>query len=83
MALKSATTTAGTRIDDSSVTGRVKAALLADPEVKSFDISVATVDGTVQLSGFVDNQTRIDRAASIARDAEGSRLVNNELMIKH
>jgi hyperosmotically inducible protein len=80
--LKGATTSLGTKIDDTNVTGRVKAALLADPDVKSFDISVATTNGEVQLTGVVDNQGQIDQATKIARAAEGASSIKSDLRIK-
>jgi hyperosmotically inducible periplasmic protein len=80
--LKGTPSTVGTKIDDASVTGRVKTALLADPDIKSFDISVVTFKGEVQLTGFVNNQGQIDQAKKIASAAEGASSVKNELMIK-
>jgi hyperosmotically inducible protein len=80
--LKGASSSLGTTIDDTSVTGRVKAALLADPDVKSFDISVATMNGEVQLTGVVDNQGQIDQATKIARAAEGASSIKSDLRIK-
>ena len=82
LSLKTAPTTVGTKIDDATVTGRVKAALLADPVIKSFDISVATTSGEVQLTGLVDNQGQIDQAARIARAAEGATSIKSDLRIK-
>jgi hyperosmotically inducible protein len=80
--VKSASGSMGTVVDDTAVTGRVKAALLADADIRSLDISVKTVQGEVQLSGFVDNQGQIDRAAEVARSAEGAGSVKNELRVK-
>ena len=80
--LKGGPTTVGTKIDDATVTGRVKTALLADPDIKSFDISVLTFKGEVQLTGFVNNQDQIDMATKLASAAEGASSVKNELMIK-
>jgi len=82
VSLKSAATTVGNKIDDGIVTTRVKAALLADAHVKSLDIAVLTRKGEVQLSGFVDNQSQIDRAVEIVRDVVGVRSVSNEMSIK-
>ncbi|MDG5974905.1 transport-associated protein [Hydrogenophaga taeniospiralis CCUG 15921] len=82
VSLKGAPSTAGTMLDDTAVTGRVKAALLADPDIKSFDISVLTFKGEVQLTGFVNSQAQIDQATRIAAAAEGARSVKNELLIK-
>jgi len=80
--LKGTPSTLGTKIDDASVTGRVKTALLADPDIKSFDISVLTFKGEVQLTGFVNNQGQIDMASKLAGAAEGASSVKNELIIK-
>jgi hyperosmotically inducible periplasmic protein len=80
--LKGTSTTLGTKIDDATVTGRVKSALLADPDIKSLDISVLTYNGEVQLTGFVDNQRQIDQASEIARATEGASSVKSELKIK-
>ena len=74
--------TVGTVIDDSVVTTRVKSALLANPEVKSFDIAVVTRKGEVQLSGFVENQSQVDRAVEVARGNEGVVSVINQMTIK-
>jgi hyperosmotically inducible protein len=54
----------------------------ADPAVKSADIVVVTSKGEVQLSGFVDSQTQIDRALMVARGVEGTQSVVNQLNIK-
>ena len=75
-------TTVGTELDDSVVTARVKSALLADPGVKSFDFKLETRKGEVQMSGFVDNQTQIDRAIEIARGVEGVRNIDNKVSVK-
>ena len=77
-----APTTVGTKIDDSVVTTKVKSALLADLDVKSFEIKVETRKGEVQLSGFVDNQSQIDRAIEVARGIANVRSVSNEMSIK-
>jgi len=79
---KPATTSVGTTIDDSVITAKVKAALLADPDIKSFDIAVETHKGEVQLSGFVDNQKQIDQAIEIAKNVDGVTNVGNAMSIK-
>ncbi len=75
-------TTMGIKVDDSIVTSKVKSSFLADPDIKSFDIAVITHNGEVQLNGFVDNQTQIDRAVDVARRTEGVNNVINELRVK-
>ncbi|MGH8684530.1 MAG: BON domain-containing protein [Nitrosospira sp.] len=81
--LKTTSTTVGEKIDDGIITTKVKAALLAEESIKSFDISAVTRDGEVQLSGFVANQTQIDRATEVARGVEGVKKVINEMSIKN
>jgi hyperosmotically inducible protein len=81
MSQKGVATTVGNKLDDGVVTTRVKAALLADANVKSFDIAVLTRKGEVQLSGFGDNQGQIDRAIEVAHGIEGVRSVGNEMSV--
>ena len=83
VSLKGTATTLGTKIDDSVITTRVKAALLTDPGVSSADIGVVTRDGVVQLSGFVNNQGQIDRAMVLAKAIQGVVNVTNETKLKN
>jgi len=82
MSVKGEPTSIGNEVDDGIITTQVKAALLADADVKSFDIAVKTRKGEVQLSGFVNNQSQIDRAMEVARGIKGVRSVGNEMSIK-
>ena len=75
-------TSVGTEIDDGVVTAKVKSALLADPDIKSLDIAVVTSKGEAQLSGFVDNQTQIDRAIEVARAVDGVKSVASQMSVK-
>jgi hyperosmotically inducible protein len=43
---------------------------------------VVTRKGEVQLSGFVDSQTQIDRAIAVTRAVEGVQNVVNQMSIK-
>jgi hypothetical protein len=72
----------GAYIDDKSISTRVKTALFRDPMVSGFDVAVETFRGEVQLSGFVDTAQQKDRAAAVAREIEGVRLVTNNIEIK-
>lgn len=80
--LKLAPSTVGNKLDASIITSKVKAALLGDAKIKSFDIAVVTRLDEVLLTGFVDNQSQMDRAIEIARSVEGVRSVSNEMSIK-
>lgn len=74
--------TAGQYIEGSTITAGVKAKFLADPDIKSLDISVNTEKGTVTLTGMVDTQAEIDKAASIASKVDGVTKVDNQLKLK-
>jgi hyperosmotically inducible protein len=78
----SAKTTVGTEIDDTVVTTKVKSALLADADIKSFDLKVETRTGAVQLSGFVDNQPQIERAITATQAVEGVKSIENRISLK-
>ena len=71
--------TAGETIGDAAVTAKVKTAMLADPEVKGLQVNVDTVNGVVTLTGTVESQTQVDKAAAIASQADGVKSVNNNL----
>ena len=73
---------AGEMVDDSVTTGRVKAALIADPTTKAHQIDVETFKGTVQLNGFVDSAASKARATQIARNTTGVEEVRNNLTVK-
>lgn len=75
-------TSVGTTIDDSIITTKVKSGLLADPVVKGLDPQVETHQGTVQLSGFVENQAQMDRVIEIARVVDGVKSVENKMSVK-
>ncbi len=72
----------GEYVDDSVITTKVKSLLANDDFLKSFQISVETYKGTVQLSGFVDSQKAIDKAGEIASSVKGVKSVKNNLMVK-
>ena len=73
---------AGEYIDDSVITTKVKSLLAEDNFLKSFQISVETFQGTVQLSGFVNSQQAIDKAVQIVKSVKGVTSVKNNLIVK-
>jgi osmotically-inducible protein OsmY len=72
----------GEYVDDSVITTKVKSLLAADDFLKSFEISVETYKGTVQLSGFVGSQKAVDKAVEIALSVKGVKSVKNDLIVK-
>lgn len=72
----------GVGINDVEITTRVKAAIFAEPGLKTLQISVDTIKGVVTLSGSVDTQHNSDTARALASAVDGVRGVVNNLMIK-
>ena len=73
---------AGQAVDDTTLSAKVKSALVANPVTKARQINVATADGVVQLSGFVDSASEKSTATEVARSVAGVRSVKNELEMK-
>ncbi len=72
----------GEYVDDSVITTKVKSLLANDDFFKSFQISVETYKGVVQLSGFVNSQQAVDKAGQIVRSVQGVNSVKNNLIVK-
>lgn len=72
----------GEYVDDSVITGKVKAEIFKDDSLKSAEINVETFKGEVQLSGFVNSQADINRAAEVARSVAGVTSVKNDMRVK-
>ncbi|HEX2539463.1 MAG TPA: BON domain-containing protein [Caldimonas sp.] len=73
---------AGEAIANGALTAKVKAALLADPDVKGLQIDVDSRDGVVTLSGTLDSAANVARAQAIARGTDGVKSVENRLAVK-
>lgn len=76
------TESTGQYIDSAAITSKVKAALLNDAGLKSFQISVDTFKDEVQLSGFVNSDQVKAHAGDIAAGVPGVRSVRNNLIVK-
>jgi len=72
----------GEYVDDSIITTKVKSLLAEDDFLKSFEISVKTYKGIVQLSGFVDSKQAVDKAGEITGSVKGVKSVKNNLVVK-
>ena len=73
---------AGAYADDSWITTKVKADILAEPSLKVAEIKVETYKGVVQLSGFVDSAASRDKAVEVARAVKGVTSVKNDMRLK-
>lgn len=69
-------------IDDAEITAKVKAAIFAEPGLKTLQISVNTMKGEVTLSGSVDSSPSSDMAKILAGAVSGVKEVKNRLAIK-
>jgi hyperosmotically inducible periplasmic protein len=68
---------------DAALTSKVKTAIASDAGLGSAGaINVQSYRGVVQLSGFVDSQEKVERAAKAARSVEGVRTVENNVRVK-
>jgi len=74
--------TVGAYVDDAALTTRVKAKFAADPTVSAMSISVETLKGTVQLSGFAKNSDEKIMAEKLARETSGVVAVRNDIAIR-
>lgn len=72
-------TKTGTAMDDTEITARVKAAIFAEPGLKTLQIGVDTAGGVVSLSGSVDSSANSERAAALAGAVDGVKSVDNRL----
>ncbi|MES1982550.1 MAG: BON domain-containing protein [Pseudomonadota bacterium] len=72
----------GEFIDDSTITTKVKAAILETPALKTYEINVETFKGVVQLSGFVSTQDEITKAVDVAERVKGVKSVKNSMRLK-
>jgi osmotically-inducible protein OsmY len=68
--------------DDSALTARVKAALAADPALRSEFITVQTVHGVVHLTGFSNDREQADRAVAITRKVRGVTKVKDDIVLR-
>lgn len=75
------TESTGEYIDDATITAKVKAGILDQPTLKSFDIHVETTRGTVWLRGVAASQSSIEKAVEVARGVSGVKSVNNEMRV--
>ena len=73
--------TIGETIDDTTITTRVKTAMLNDPAVGGLSIDVDTYKGVVTLSGRVKNPAERDQALSLARRTDGVTEVKDALQV--
>lgn len=80
-AMREAGETTAQVLEDTAITAKVKAALLAEKDVKSRDIDVETFQGKVVVKGTVPDRAQADRAVQVARGVDGVKAVENRLVV--
>lgn len=75
--------TVGAYVDDTTITTQIKSRMAADPMVAATSISVETLKGEVQLSGFAKSAAERSKAEVIARDVNGVKRVRNDIVVRN
>lgn len=70
------------KLDDASITGRVKTALLAHRGTSALHTDVDTKDGVVTLNGTAESDAQKTLAEKVAKRVKGVRSVQNDLEVK-
>jgi hyperosmotically inducible protein len=68
-------------LDDSAITAKIKAEMVADPLLSAAKIDVITDKGVVKLSGVLNSQQSADRALEIVRSVKGVKSVESNLVV--
>jgi len=72
----------GTKVGDSVVTTKVKAAFAKDKLVSATDVKVETdSDGLVQLSGTAKSKAEAEQAVKLAKSVKGVTAVKNDIVV--
>lgn len=74
--------TTGAYVDDAGITTAVKAKMVEDKTVSASSISVETLNGTVQLSGFAKSMAEKSQAESLARSVKNVRMIRNDIVVR-
>jgi osmotically-inducible protein OsmY len=74
--------TAGQYVDDATISNKIRAELVKDQALKAFDIHVETLQGVVQLSGFVGSPTQKAEAENIVRSVRGVRGIQDNIIVR-
>lgn len=75
--------TVGAFVDDTTITTQIKSRMAANPAVSALSISVETLKGEVQLSGFAKTSGERAQAESIAREINGVKRVRNDIVVRN
>lgn len=68
-------------INDAAITTKVKTAILTEPNLKTLQIHVNTLNGVTTLSGSVSSEQNRKQAQTIAAAVTGVKNVENQLIV--
>ena len=74
--------TVGAYVDDAAITAAIKAKFVDDKIVSAGSISVETLNGIVQLSGFAKSAAEKSQAEQIARSSKNVRSLRNDIVVR-
>jgi osmotically-inducible protein OsmY len=74
--------TVGAYVDDAAITAAIKAKFVDDKIVSAASISVETLNGIVQLSGFAKSAAEKNQAEQIARSSKNVRSLRNDIVVR-
>ena len=74
--------TTGEYIDDSTITTKINADIVKDPDAHYFKIEVTTTQGDVVLQGFVNNRNTEARLVAKIKEIRGVKSVKSLLKVE-
>jgi hyperosmotically inducible protein len=69
------------KVDDVTLSARVKTALIAEPGVKARDVKVDSKDGVVAIYGKAESAEQKELAAKVVGAVNGVKSVDNRLVV--
>ncbi len=73
----------GEYLSDANITAQIKADVVNDSILNSYEIGIETYQGVVQLSGFVDTQRQKNEVGRLARHVKGVESVHNNIIVRN
>lgn len=74
--------TAGSYIDDVTISNSIRARYIESKMVSAYAIKVETLGGVVQLSGFASSRDERNVAERLANEVGGVKEVHNDIIVK-
>ena len=75
--------TVGEKIDDASITGQMKYALLSHEGTSGVRTKITTIDGVITITGEARSEAEKSLVTKLAHDVRGVSTVNNDMTVKN